>query len=539
MNAPTRGMFKWDLRVSAKYNDVYHDNHIVNLYAGMETNSVDRHSTWFRGWGMQYNLGEIANYAYHAFKRGKEENTDYYTLTNASERSAAFFANATYSYRGKYTLNGTIRYEGTNSLGKSRKSRWLPTWNISGSWNAHEEEWFQAFDPTLSYLTLKASYSLTGDRPSVSNAYSIIRASNTWRPSASTSESQLYLAELANSDLTYEKKHELNLGLSTGFFDNRINIEFDWYRRNNYDLIGIANTQGVGGQIRKFGNIASMKSHGVELSLTTRNIVTRDFSWTTNFIYSYNKNEVTDLKTTKRVIDLVAGNGFAQEGYPVRSLFSIPFMGLNDEGLPTFLDQDGNITTSGVYFQTSDPDKLGFLKYSGSMDPSDVGSFGNIFRYKGVSLNLYITYSFGNVIRLDPVFRNTYSDLTATPKEFNNRWVVSGDENRTNVPVIASRRQNRNDSDLSYAYNAYNYSDLRIAKADFIRMKEISVSYQFPNKIVEALRMSKAMLKLQATNLFLIYADKKLNGQDPEFFNTGGVAAPVPKQFTLTVNLGF
>lgn len=214
-------------------------------------------------------------------------------------------------------------------------------------------------------------------------------------------------------------------------------------------------------------------------------------------------------------------------------------MGLNDEGLPTFLDQDGNITTSGVYFQTSDPDKLGFLKYSGSMDPSDVGSFGNIFRYKGVSLNLYITYSFGNVIRLDPVFRNTYSDLTATPKEFNNRWVVSGDENRTNVPVIASRRQNRNDSDLSYAYNAYNYSDLRIAKADFIRMKEISVSYQFPNKIVEALRMSKAMLKLQATNLFLIYADKKLNGQDPEFFNTGGVAAPVPKQFTLTVNLGF
>ncbi len=534
-----RDMFKWDLRAAAKYNDVYNDNHIVNLYAGMETNSVDRHATWFRGWGMQYNLGEIANYAYHAFKRGKEENTDYYTLTNTSERSAAFFANATYSYQGKYTLNGTIRYEGTNSLGKSRKSRWLPTWNISGSWNVHEESWFHDFEPKWSHLTLKASYSLTGDRPSVSNAFSIIKAANTWRPSTSTSETQLYLAELANSDLTYEKKHELNLGLSTGFFNNRINIDFDWYRRNNYDLIGIANTQGVGGQIRKFGNIASMKSHGVELSLTTRNIVTRDFTWTTNFIYSYNKNEVTDLKTTKRVIDLVAGNGFAQEGYPVRSLFSIPFMGLNDEGLPTFLDQDGNITTSGVYFQTSDPDKLGFLKYSGSMDPSDVGSLGNIFRYKDISLNLYVTYSFGNVIRLDPVFRNTYTDLTATPKEFNNRWAVPGDENRTNVPVIASRRQNRNDSDLAFAYNAYNYSDLRIAKGDFIRMKEISVSYQFPGKVTKALRVSKAMLKLQATNLFLIYADKKLNGQDPEFFNTGGVAAPVPKQFTLTVNLGF
>lgn len=238
-------------------------------------------------------------------------------------------------------------------------------------------------------------------------------------------------------------------------------------------------------------------------------------------------------------MDLVSGNGFAQEGYPVRSLFSIPFKGLNDEGLPTFLDQDGNISTTGIYFQTSDPEKLKFLEYSGSIDPTDVGSFGNIFRYKGISLNVYITYSFGNVVRLDPVFKNTYTDLTATPKEFLNRWTVSGDENRTTVPVIASQRQNKNDSNLSYAYNAYNYSTERIAKGDFIRMKEISVSYEFPRKAVQAMRMTNCMVKLQATNLFLIYADKKLNGQDPEFFNTGGVAAPTPKQFTLTVNFGF
>lgn len=534
-----RGMFKWDMRASAKYNDVFADNHIVNLYGGLETNSVDRHATWYRGWGMQYSLGEIPSYAFHAFKRGKEENTDYYTLTNLRERSVAFFGNGTYSYRGRYTINGTLRYEGTNSLGRNRSSRWLPTWNLSGSWNAHEEEWFYDMTPTWSHLTLKASYSLTGDRPSVSNAYSIIRASNVWRPSASTGESQLFLDQIANSDLTYEKKHELNIGFSTGFFNNRVNVELDWYKRNNFDLIGIANTQGVGGQIRKLGNIASMKSHGVELSLTTRNIVTRDFTWTTNFIYSYNQNRVTDLKTSKRVIDLVAGSGFAQEGFPVRSLYSIPFMGLNDEGLPTFLDQDGRITTSGVYFQTSDPEKLKFLKYSGSMDPSDVGSLGNLLRYKGLTLNLYVTYSFGNVVRMDPVFRNVYTDLTATPREFNNRWAVPGDELHTNIPVIASSRQNRTDANLSFAYNAYNYSDVRIARGDFIRMKEISLGYQLPASAVKALRLSSAMVKLQATNLFLLYADRKLNGQDPEFFNTGGVAAPVPKQFTLTVNLGF
>ena len=87
-------------------------------------------------------------------------------------------------------------------------------------------------------------------------------------------------------------------------------------------------------------------------------------------------------------------------------------------------------------------------------------------------------------------------------------------------------------------YNAYNYSTERIAKGDFIRMKELSLSYNFPKKMISRLKVNDLSLKIQATNLFLIYSDKKLNGQDPEFFNTGGVASPVPRQFTLTLRLG-
>lgn len=97
---------------------------------------------------------------------------------------------------------------------------------------------------------------------------------------------------------------------------------------------------------------------------------------------------------------------------------------------------------------------------------------------------------------------------------------------------------NQQDQYLSRAYNAYNYSTARIAKGDFIRMKEISLSYDFPKSWISHLKLSDLSLKLQATNLFLIYSDDKLNGQDPEFFNTGGVAAPVPKQFTLTLRMG-
>ena len=533
-------MFGYDFRASAAYNDVYNEDHIVNLYGAMEVNSVERHATWFRGWGMQYNMGEIPSWAYAVFKKAQEQGSDYYSLENTHERSAAFVGVATYSWKRRYSLTGTYRYEGTNRMGKSRSARWLPTWNLSGAWNAHEESWFEKLKPVLSNFTAKLSYSLTADRgpSSITNSRAVIKADNPWRPSASDKESSLYIAWLANQDLTYEKKHELNFGIDAGFLNNRINFTFDIYTRRNYDLIGATNTMGIGGETTKYGNVAKMKSNGVELSLNTVNIKTKDFTWSTDFIYSHMHNEVTELNTYNRLYDYISGYGFTMPGYPQRSLFSIPFAGLNNEGLPTFYDPDGNITVTGIDMQEYDPERLKFLKYEGPADPTDVGSFGNIFRYKNLTLNLFITYSFGNVVRLDPVFSSRYSDLSATPKEFNNRWIKPGDEKYTNIPVIASKQQLNNIADLDRAYQSYNYSTARVAKGDFIRMKEISLAYEFPKTITQALNIANLSLKLQATNLFLLYADKKLNGQDPEFFNAGGVATPMPKQFTLTLKFG-
>ncbi|MDR0695052.1 MAG: TonB-dependent receptor, partial [Prevotellaceae bacterium] len=396
---------------------------------------------------------------------------------------------------------------------------------------------FEKLTPAFSHLTLRASYSLTADRgpASVTNAQVVISSLNPWRPSSGVAESALDIYDLENSSLTYEKKHELNLGINVGFLDNRINVEFDWYERNNYDLIGPVTTQGLGGQIGKMGNIATMESKGVELTISTKNIQTKNFSWSTDFIYSHIKNTVTKLQNNKRVIDLVGSTGFALEGYPVRAIFSIPFAGLNDEGIPTFVGNDGYRTTTGIIFQDRN---IGFLNYSGSADPTDMGSFGNIFKYKNFRLNIFITYSMGNVVRLNPVFRSSYTDFLAMPKEFIDRWVVPGDEYTTNIPAILSTRQNRETANMAAAYNAYNYSDVRIASGDFIRMKEISLSYDFPQQLIQPLKLSNLSLKLQATNLFLIYADEALNGQDPEFFNSGGVAAPVPKQFTMTLRIG-
>ena len=531
-------MMSYDFRGTVNWNKMFNDIHLINLFGGVEINSIDRSQTNFQGWGLQYNNGLTPYYIYEYFKKGIENGEQYFALDNTKVRSAAFFANANYSYKGKYSLNGTIRYEGTNRMGKSRNARWLPTWNVSGAWNAHEEDFFKSLQPAFSHFTLKASYSLTADRgpANVTNSNVIITNYNPYRPFTSIQETGLQIEELENSELTYEKKHEFNLGLDMGFLDNRINLAFDWYKRNNYDLIGLINTQGIGGQILKYANVASMKSHGVEFTLSTHNIKTENFNWHTNFIFSNAKNEVTELEQNSTVMDLVAGTGFAKEGYPVRGLFSIPFKGLDKNGVPLVENESGEVTSTEIYFQ--EREKTDYLIYEGPTDPTITGSFGNVFTYKGFRLNVFMTYAFGNVVRLNPVFKAEYSDLSAMPREFKNRWTLPGDENRTNIPAIMSARMYNENTDYRYAYNAYNYSDVRVAKGDFIRMKEISLSYDFPKQWIAPLKVSSLSLKVQATNLFLIYADKKLNGQDPEFYNAGGVASPLPRQFTFTLRLG-
>ena len=127
-----------------------------------------------------------------------------------------------------------------------------------------------------------------------------------------------------------------------------------------------------------------MKSSGVEVTLSTTNIKLGEeagnFRWTTDFTFSYTNNKITKLDSRVNVMSLVSGSGYAREGYPVRALFSIPFEGLNDEGLPTFLNQDGVVTVTDINFQ--EIENTSFLKYEGPTDPTITGGFGNVFSWK-------------------------------------------------------------------------------------------------------------------------------------------------------------
>lgn len=531
------------LRATANYNKNIDLDHIINVMVGSEVKYADRSHRWSDGYGMQFDKGLTPNTDYRIIKRILEQGGNYFGLYNTYDRFAAFFATASYSYQGKYTFNLTSRVDGSNLLGKSRSARWLPTWNVSGSWNIRETLFPE--QETVSRALVRATYGLTASMGPARNSLPVFYSGRTYRGISSRDETLTYIDALGNKELTWEKQYEFNVGADLGLFNNRISLSMDGYKRKGFDLIGLVITSGIGGQERKWGNSANMDSHGFEFTLNTTNVDTRDFTWSSNLTFSWNENKITKLESIPTVGELTRQGGAPREGYPVRSLFSLPFRGLDDTGMPTFwlgeYDEQGNeiVGYEGINFQNNQD--LDYLKYEGSIDPTIVGGFDNTFRYKDFSLSLYFTYQAGSVIRLPDDFSTWYSDQSTMPREMLNRWQVAGDEKVTNIPAIQSRWRLYNEgTDVSWAYTGYNYSDVRVAKGDFFRLKDVTLSYNVPRQFLQDhLGINSATLRFVASNVWLIYADKKLNGVDPEFANTGGVAMPTPHQYTLTLRLGF
>ena len=140
---------------------------------------------------------------------------------------------------------------------------------------------------------------------------------------------------------------------------------------------------------------------------------------------------------------------------------------------------------------------------------------------------------------MNDAFFPFYSFFDALPGDLVDRWAVPNDEERTNIPVILDAGVAQVSGDIVNAYNLYNKSTVRVANGDYIRLRAVQLSYQFPSKWISRLKLRNAFLTLEGNNLALLLSDEALNGQDPEFFATGGVALPPPRTITLSVNVGF
>jgi TonB-linked SusC/RagA family outer membrane protein len=524
----------YTFRNTLNFNRTFADVHQLQALVGQEVKYSDRQNANNTGFGYQYENGGVPFVDYRILKQFIESSLQYYGMGNEYERFVGYFGNLQYTYNKKYTLNGTLRRDGSNRLGRSKKARWLNSWTLAGRWNVDQEPFLQNIN-SISYLTLRGSYGLNANYGNATNSLAVLRTQLTKRPYLDDRQLAIDIENLENSDLTWEKKYEANVGIDLGLFQNRFNISVDGYYRKSLDLIALVRTSGIGGQLTKAANYADLKSRGIEFTIGGTPYHSKNFSYQTNLTFSYNTNEITRAENFPLIFDLVVPEGGAKVGYPVRGLFSIPFAGLNEIGVPVFKDEKGG-TGMGVYLQS---DQTDFLKYEGPVDPTIVGGFTNTFSYNNFSLIVHISYQAGNKIRLNPVFRSEYSDLDALPNDFRNRWVLPGDESVTDIPSISNFFYvfQQNGANV-YPYNNYNYSTARVVDGSFVRLKSVTLQYALPESFIKRTPFSSASINLVGTNLWLIYSDPALHGQDPEFFNAGGVALPINRQGTLSLRIG-
>lgn len=521
------------LRNSVSWNPSINDNNQFTFLLGQEIKSTNRTSREYNGIGISYENGYLINTEPDAIDQLVDGNDQYFDISNFRDRFTGFFLNAGYTLNNRYTVNGTVRYDGSNLQGSSPKARYLTNYNISGAWNIDKEEFFNA--QWVNLLKLKATYGLSGGRGPLTSATLDLRGRVPLRPQ--DIESVININSLENSDLTFEKLKEFSTGLEFSLFDNRVAGEIGYYQRNSFDLIGTVKTSGVGGQAFKSGNYADLNVEGYEFGLSTVNIKTRNFEWSSNINVGYNTEEVEELQFDPRLVDLISPSGAPYTGREISALYSTRFAGLNEFGIPTFFDADNNVVTDINLQSREDIEKI--LTYEGPTQPRGAGGFSNTFKYAGFTLSANVSFKFDYKIRLNSNFASTYTDFNSLPGELINRWAIPGDENVTNIPAILEDRINRNILGNDNAYQLYNNSSLRVVDGTYARMRSIALGYSIPSDYAKRLGVTSANIRLQGENLFLLYSDKGLNGQDPEFFNSGGAALPVPKTVSVSLNVGF
>jgi len=536
----TDDMTSYYIRNSVNYRRTFNFKHEFEGLFGTELRSLNRNSDNFTAYGLQYDKGLTSFTDPRILEKTMTEGGSYFGFNEERERTVGFFGKAGYTYDRRYTASVTGRYDGSNRQGNNTSSRWLPTYTLSGKWNMKEENFMKDIE-SINALALRASYGLTATAGPATNSLAIYKSFITDRINLADRESGISIDQLQNKNLTWEKQFETNLGFDLTVFNNKLQLTTDIYSRKAFDLVDYVMTSGIGGQTMKQGNNADMETKGLEVSLSSRNITTENFKWSTNFNFSVYNQKITKLASQASAFDLIEGTGGNTIGHPRNSLYSYHFTGLNNQGLPTFVMKDGqsdNIAGANFY---DNENVTKYLKYEGSIEPNKSFGLSNTFTYKNWSLYVFVVASGGNKVRLNPVYSSEYNDLTVFTKDFTNRWINPGDENNTNVPVIADKalinNYNAQSKTLGIAYNTYNFSDVRIADGDFVRLKNVSLSWEFPKAFKQKLGVTNFTLKGSAVNPLLIYSDKRLNGQDPEFRNAGGVALPITTQYTFTLNV--
>ncbi|MBN8850758.1 MAG: TonB-dependent receptor [Sphingobacteriales bacterium] len=458
----------------------------------------------------------------------------------------SYFGRINYSYQNKYLLTVTGREDGSSKFGDNNKYAFFPSAAVA--WKISEEK-FMSGASVISNLKLRASVGVTGNSeiapysslPTLSSNYADIV--NDQRQSGTG------ISRLANPNLKWEKTTQKDLGVELGILGNRINFEGDIYYRKTTDMLLDAPVPTSSGYASITRNIGSMENKGLELSLRTVNVQTRNFNWQSTFNISFNRNKVLSLATPGDIYGVggtyfISPTNVISVGHPVGS-----FRGLVRLGV--WSTAEAAEAAKFVSYRGGKPILPGDIKYLdvnhdnaitdadrmiiGNGSPKYWGAFINNFTYKDFDLLVDLQYSYGNNVY--DLSTGSGEDRVALANSYSsvlNAWTPQ--HQNTMVPEWRDTR-------AGYIINEDTHW---LKDGSFVRVRNIVLGYTFPTSVLSRLRMNRLRIYGSVQNAFL-FCSKALNG-DPETvgstFGTGAFAQglayyayPKPRMFSLGLNI--
>lgn len=519
------------------------DKHNVNASVGYEVSSTKYkgNSSTMRGYykdrGKQFSITTLNDYP--AFKAWLEANA-YPTISDNLTNLLSAYATVSYSYQSFFTLNGNVRFDGSNKFGDQSNDKLLPIWSLSGNYTISEHEWLQR--SWIDYIMLKASFGYQGNMLEGQSPTMIIKQLPT---DPLYNELVSELSVYPNPNLKWEKTSSFNGGLTFSLFKRRLQMEASVYYKRTKDAFLTKQISTVNGLEEYVVNSGNVKNSGYSIAATIIPVETRDFNWilATSFSNVFNKVETLPGAEQFELNNFLNGTALVK-GKPVGTFYSYKFVGLNPtNGYPIFDDMQERqeelegLTKYDVYTRV--------LKATGNREPTMSGSINNTFRYKNWRLNMNLAYSLGSKIRLFKLFdSNAFLPENNVRREFVKRWRKTGDEKNTVIPTpncYWTHYSSLGEKIPTIANNSldmYNYSDIRVVSGNYLKCSTMSLTYEFPMEKLERIKLSRLALNLSATNLFTICSNK-LKGQAPQQSGFAEIQLTDRPTYTVGVSVSF
>lgn len=531
-------------RIQLNYNKSWKQKHDVGFLAGWEIKDLTTKGNNYRLYGYskegsrvntgmdfvtqfpQFNYGPFASFILQRIP-------NFQSISQTSDRFVSYFANLSYTYDKRYTFTASGREDAANLFGVRTNQKGVPLWSVGAAWQINNEKFYNI--GWLEELRLRASYGYNGNFSRQVSAVSTINYPVT------PNYMGLTYAEILNppnADLRWERNKIMNLGIDFSTKGGRIAGSLEYYNKKNIDLMAqapIDPTSGFvpvnGGASYVFKNVASMKGHGLEIMLTTRNI-DNQLKWTSTLLYSTAFSTVYEyfLPPPTTASAYVGVNGTPLIGKPLFKIYAYQWAGLD----PTNGDPMGYLgkDISKDYNSILNNTKIDSLAYYANSQPTHFGALRNDFSWKNISLSVNISYKFGYYFQRPTLTH--YSSLYNTwmgHSDYAKRWQNPGDEVVTDVPS----RVYPNYPQFSNRENFYSRSAILVEKGDHIRLEDINISYLIDKTTFSKLPFREIRLYAYLTNLKMMIWKANKAGIDPAFRD--GNINPLSISFGLNIGL--